>query len=109
MDNPSHPVLVVFEVDFLTPQCVAAWDKLNSLGIIPTPKMSQNFREDVLDNLKLIEVWPSSDCEVAFRNNILPEMEQAGVRVRYEMFPIRQLMPSEIDFECHASRMMLCN
>ena len=109
METPPHSVLVVFELEFLTQQSAQAWDTVNSLGILPIPKVSQNFRIDMFDDIKMMEVWPSSDCEIAFRNEILPQMEQAGVRVRYEMFPIRQLMPTEIDFQYHASRMMLCN
>lgn len=109
MESPTHPVLVVFELDFITTQCSTAWDALNSLGILPIPKMSQNFRAESFDDIKMMEVWPSSDCEIAFRNNILPAIENAGVRVRYQMFPIRQLLSNEIDCEYHASRMMLCN
>jgi hypothetical protein len=109
MERTTNPVLVVFEFDFMTNHALSAWEALSLLGILPIPKLSQNFRDESFDDIKMLEVWPSSQCEIAFRNNILPEMEQAGVRVRYQMYTIRQLGPREIDFECHASRLMLCN
>ena len=109
MNNRINPVLVIFELEFLTPQGAFAWEALNSLGVLPIPKLRQTITEDSFEDIKLMEVWPSSDCEIAFRNNILPEMEQAGVRVRYEMYPIRRLGPREIDCDYHASRLMLYN
>jgi hypothetical protein len=109
MDGSRHPVLVVFELDDSVEQVYNAWEKLRGLGVLNVQRLGIKFPFDLIEEMKLVAVWSSADCEIAFRNNILPILAQSGIHLRYQVYPIRQLLNNEINREYRLSRWTLCN
>ena len=109
MEGSRHPVLVVFELDDSVEQVYNAWEKLRALGVMNVQRLGIKFPFDLLEEMKLVSVWSSADCEIAFRSNILPILAQSGIHLRYQVYPIRQLMKTEVDRDYMSSRWTLCN
>ena len=109
MDGSHHPVLVVFELDNLVDQVYNPWEQLSALGVMNVHRLGIKFPFDLLEEMKLVSIWSSADCETAFRNNILPTLAQSGIHLRYQIYPIRQLLKTEVNCEYKPSRRTLCN
>jgi hypothetical protein len=109
MDGSRHPVLVIFELDDSVDQVYGAWEKLRSLGVMNVHRLGVKFPFDLLEEMKLVSIWSSADCEIAFRSNILPILAQSGIHLRYQVYPIRQLLNNEINCRYKSSRWTLCN
>ena len=109
MEGSRHQVLVVFELDDSVEQVYNAWEKLRTLGVMNVQRLGIKFPFDLVEEMKLVSVWSSAECEIAFRNNILPTLAQSGIHLRYQVYPIRQLLKSEICCEYMTSLRTLCN
>ena len=109
MDGSRRPVLVVFELDNAVDQVYNAWEKLRGHGVLNVQRLGIKFPFNLIEEMKLVAIWSSADCEIAFRNNILPILAQSGIHLRYQVYPIRQLLKTEIDREYRPSRWTLSN
>ncbi|MEI7985717.1 MAG: hypothetical protein WCI55_08820 [Armatimonadota bacterium] len=109
MDGFRHPVLVVFELDSLVDQVYNPWEQLRAFGVMNIHRLGIKFPFDLFEEMKFVSIWSSADCEKAFRSNILPKLAQSGIHLRYQIYPIRQLLKTEVNSEYKSSRWTLCN
>lgn len=109
MDGRTQPVLVIFDLDLSRSTYDHLCEKLNKLGVEHAHKLGIRATVKTPDNLMLMEIWPSRDCEQAFKNNILPLMEAMQVQVKYRIYPIRSTCKSDQDIIPPQSRWMRYN